>query len=137
MKFYTWENWNSTNEEFEKSELKKMKFHKKRKSKPQMKKLKIRKWRNWESTNVEIEILHMRKLKLHKWRIWKIRIEKKRSSINTSLPQINITPTHLCHFTNKNICQNPKKLERVLIGYISQKKNSRAADPSFRWFGLK
>ena len=41
--------------------------------------------------------------------------------IVTSLPQINITPTHLCHFTNKNICQNPKKLERVLIGYISQK----------------
>lgn len=49
----------------------------------------------------------------------------------TSLVQIIHTPTHLCRFANKNIWEKSKKLERVLIGYISQKTFRGPRTPHF------
>ena len=48
----------------------------------------------------------------------------------TSLLQINRNSSHTCHFTNKNILDNPKKLVRLLPRYCTfLKKNFEGREP--------
>ena len=51
--------------------------------------------------------------------------------ILTSPLQVTRNTSYTCHFTNKNISDNPRKLEKLLLSYISQKNFRVPRTPHF------